>query len=50
MKDIIMVVDDSLDLREVLALYLRNAGYEVIEACDGIDAMEKLKDNSISLM
>lgn len=45
-----MVVDDSLDLREVLALYLRNAGYEVIEACDGIDAMEKLKDNSISLM
>ncbi|NLW42677.1 MAG: response regulator transcription factor [Tissierellia bacterium] len=46
----IMVVDDSLDLREVLALYLRNAGYEVIEACDGIDAMEKLKDNSISLM
>lgn len=45
-----MVVDDALDLREVLSLYLRNGGYKVIEAVDGLDALEKLKENKISLM
>ncbi len=50
MKDIIMVVDDNKELRQVLRLYLETAGYEVIEAENGKVAIEKLKSAEITLM
>lgn len=31
----IMIVDDDADIREIIQIYLRNAGYETIEAEDG---------------
>lgn len=46
----IMVVDDAVELRDVLRLYLENAGYEVVEAVDGLDALERLSSNDIDLM
>ncbi|MGI6258957.1 MAG: response regulator transcription factor [Anaerolineaceae bacterium] len=50
MKQKIMIVDDAAELRDVLRLYLENAGYEVLEAVDGLQALEALKSNSIDLM
>jgi two-component system response regulator VanR len=50
MKQKIMVVDDAPELRDVLRLYLENAGYEVLEAVDGLDALERLKSHSVDLM
>lgn len=38
----IMTIDDSPSLRQMVALTLENAGYEVVEACDGRDAVAKL--------
>ena len=38
----IMTVDDSPSLRQMVALTLESAGYEVVEACDGRDALAKL--------
>jgi two-component system chemotaxis response regulator CheY len=38
----IMTVDDSPSLRQMVALTLENAGYEVVEARDGRDAIAKL--------
>lgn len=46
----ILIVDDAPDLREVLSLYLRNAGYEVYEAENGIEALEVLEDLDPDLM
>ena len=42
----ILVVDDDPDVREIIALTLGEAGYNVYEACDGLDALESLKKRS----
>lgn len=41
----VMVVDDSLMIRQQVARALREAGYEIVEASDGQDALEKLAAN-----
>jgi two-component system, chemotaxis family, chemotaxis protein CheY len=46
----IMVIDDSVSLREVVGISLRTAGYEVVEACDGRDALGKLNGDRFHLM
>lgn len=45
-----MVVDDSASIREVVSLALKGAGYEVLEACDGKDALSKLTGQKIHLI
>ena len=41
MADTILLVDDDAMLRETLALNLRNAGYEVRTAADGLSALQE---------
>ncbi len=50
MSKTIMIVDDSASLRQVVAIALRGAGYEVIEACDGKDALGKMTGQKIHLI
>jgi len=38
----IMTIDDSPSLRQMVVLTLEGAGYKVVEACDGRDAVAKL--------
>jgi len=46
----IMVIDDSASLREAVGSALTDAGYEVVEAMDGKDALEKLDGRKLDLM
>ena len=43
MSKTIMTVDDSASVRQMVGFTLRQAGYEVIEASDGKDALSKLR-------
>lgn len=49
-KQSILVVDDEKDIRDVIEIYLINDGFDVITACNGLDALEKLKKSNIDLI
>jgi len=41
----VLVVDDSMLVRKQVGSALKSHGYDVIEAVDGADALEKLTGN-----
>lgn len=46
----VMIVDDSAAMRAVVAIALRGAGYEVLEAADGAEALGLLDDHKVHLI
>jgi DNA-binding response OmpR family regulator len=45
----ILIADDELEIRDLLRLYLEKEGYQVVEATDGLDALDKLNKLDIDL-
>jgi two-component system chemotaxis response regulator CheY len=50
MSKTILIIDDSTSVRTVVKTALTGAGYKVIEACDGKDALTKLNGDKINLI
>lgn len=50
MKKTILIVDDSASLRQVVAMTLERAGYEVAQAANGKDALAAVDGRRIHLV
>ncbi|MGP0173009.1 response regulator [Pseudomonas sp. NCHU5208] len=46
----VLIVDDSASIRQVVSMTLKGAGYDVIEGCDGKDALTKLDGRKVHLI
>ncbi len=50
MSKVIMTVDDSASVRQMVAFTLRQNGYDVVEAVDGQDALNKLGGTKVDML
>jgi two-component system chemotaxis response regulator CheY len=50
MNRTILAVDDSASMRQMVAHVLREAGYRVLEAADGDEALEVAKRNRVDVV
>ena len=46
----IMTVDDSTSMRQMVKATLQSAGYGVVEAADGQEALDYARENSVDLV
>lgn len=49
MQNKILIVEDDKDIRDGVDIYLRNQGYLVFQACDGIEALNLMEKEEIDL-
>lgn len=50
MSKIIMTVDDSASIRQMVSFTLKQAGYKILEATDGKDALSKLDGAGVNMV
>ncbi|HXF93714.1 MAG TPA: response regulator [Nitrospiraceae bacterium] len=50
MAETILIVDDCATTRRLLSVYLRQEGYDLVHAVNGLDALEKLALRSVDLV
>jgi len=49
-KETILIVDDEKEIRNLIAIYLKNEGYHVLEASDGEQGLSLLRKHKVHLI
>ena len=50
MTSVILAVDDSASMRQMVNFTLTGAGYQVVQAIDGVEALEYARQHSVDLV
>lgn len=50
MAKTVLAIDDSASIRQMVSFTLKSSGYDVVEAVDGIDGLDKAKTKPVSLV
>jgi two-component system chemotaxis response regulator CheY len=46
----VLTVDDSAAMRDLVSLTLQQAGFEVAQACDGVEGLDMARDGNFDLI
>lgn len=49
-KETILIVDDEKEIGDLIEIYLKNDGYNVLKASNGLEAIKILEDNEVHLI
>lgn len=49
-KETVLIVDDEKEIRELIEIYLKNEGYEVIMAATGLEAIQTVNRKRVDLI
>lgn len=49
-KETVLIVDDEKEIRELIEIYLKNEGYEVIMAATGLEAIQIVNQKRVDLI
>jgi len=47
---VVLTVDDSASMRQMVSYTLRRGGYDVLEACDGVEALALLDGSPVDVV
>src|SRR5882724_11792383 len=50
MPSVILTVDDSASIRQMVNFTLKSAGYEVVQAVDGVEALAYAREHPVDLV
>jgi two-component system chemotaxis response regulator CheY len=46
----ILTVDDSASIRQMVSFTLKGAGFDVVEAADGVEGLDRAKEKKVNLV
>jgi len=49
-KETVLIVDDEKEISDLIEIYLKNDGYNVLKAYNGLDALKILEENEVHLI
>ena len=45
----VLIVEDEKEIADAIEIYLKNQGYNVLKASNGVEGLEKIEENDIHL-
>ena len=46
----ILIVDDEKEIRDLVEIYLKSEGYNTLQACDGLEAIDIIENTDVDIV